>query len=364
MYELTPDEYNTKVAEFKDVIDYHLEQNALWINTEWSDSYFNEKKYVEDQKEKIWNYITPELYMLFWYLQLSDIFCPQDKYHSTLEKLQTKDLIDNLNKKKKQKNDKAKLKSISLLKEERDSILKRIEEQEKYIKGINENLLEKISSKNFQNIRVYFIQYWMYQRLMFSPRDAIYSMKFIIMLIKMKTPYFNVVGLIGYLLKEILPCILWWTEKESHNLGIFFLELFKALKHWQIKDNWEKECDKTPAFDKTIVKVSKESISLKDLDRVVKSLNKEILFIVKICLKRDYMSARNAIIMLQKLIQVYPTNKDIINELDENMKLMIKNWEQDDLKTLADSCNLLQSGLKYFILKIWILLTKIIDNDI
>ena len=339
IYELTQEEYNTKVAEFKDVIDYHLEENAQWVGTEWSDSYFEEKKYLEDQKEKIWNFITPELYMLFWYLQLSDIYCPQDKYHTTLEKLQTKEPIDNSNKKKKLKNDKAKIKSINLLKEEWDTILKRIDEHENYIKGISENLLVKILSKNFQNIRIYFIQYCMYQRLMFSPRDAVYSMKFIVMLIKMKTPYFNVVGLIGYLLKEVLPCILCCTEKESHNLGIFFLELFKTLKHWQIKENWDKECDKTPAFDKTIVKASKESISLKDLDRVVKTLNKEILFIVKIWLKRDYMSARNAIIMLHKLNQVYPTSKNIIIEMEESMKLMIKNWQQDDLKTLADSCN-------------------------
>eukprot|EP00345_Euplotes_harpa_P009732 CAMPEP_0168351396 /NCGR_PEP_ID=MMETSP0213-20121227/21837_1 /TAXON_ID=151035 /ORGANISM="Euplotes harpa, Strain FSP1.4" /LENGTH=187 /DNA_ID=CAMNT_0008362221 /DNA_START=80 /DNA_END=643 /DNA_ORIENTATION=+ len=179
-----------------------------------------------------------------------------------------KEPIDLINKKKKQKNDKAKVKSISLLKEEKDMIVKNIEEHEKYIKSICENLLVKILSKNFSLI----------------PRDAIYVIKFSVLLLKLRTPYFNFVGLIGYLLKEILPCILCCTEKESHNFGIFFLELFKILKHWQNKTNWEKECDKTPGFDINIVKVSKKTISLKDLDSIIKTLNKRILNVVKICL--------------------------------------------------------------------------------
>lgn len=337
LYELTPDEYNTKVAEFKDVVDYGLEQNAKCLNTECSEDYFDEKKFLEDQKEKIWHFITPELYMLFWYIQLQDIHCPVDKYHSTLDKMQAKDAVDNSNKKKKQKNDKAKQKSISVLKEERDSILKNIDDHEKYIQSICENLLVKILTKNFQNIRVYFIQYCMYPRLMFSPRDAIYVVKFIVLLVKLRTPYFNVIGLIGNLLKEILPCILCCTEKESHNLGIFLLELFKTLKHWQIKSNWEKECDKTPAFDKNIVKTNKDTISLKEFDSVIKTFNRKILSIVKICLKRDYMAARNAITMLQKLSHVYPTSKDIITELEEKLNIMIKECEQDDLKTLASA---------------------------
>jgi len=299
--------------------------------------YFDEKKYLKEQKDRIWKYITPEIYMLFWYLQLNDIHCPQDRYHSTLEYLKMKEPIDLINKKKKQKNDKAKVKSISLLKEEKDMIVKNIEEHEKYIKSICENLLVKILSKNFSLIRVYIIQYCIYPRLMFSPRDAIYVIKFSVLLLKLRTPYFNFVGLIGYLLKEILPCILCCTEKESHNFGIFFLELFKILKHWQNKTNWEKECDKTPGFDINIVKVSKKTISLKDLDSIIKTLNKRILNVVKICLKRDYMSCRNAIIMLQKLSQVYPTNKDISKELEVNIKQMMSTCEQDDLKTMANS---------------------------
>lgn len=96
--------------------------------------------------------------------------------------------------------------------------------------------------------------------MMFSPRDATYVIKFMVLLTKLKTPYFNLIGLIGYILKEVLPCILCCTEKESHNFGIFFLELFKTLKHWQIKENWEKECYKNPGFDKWIVKESKDDL--------------------------------------------------------------------------------------------------------
>ena len=73
LYELTDDEYSTKVAEFKDVLDYYLTEISECKNTECSEDYFDEKKFLTDQKDKIWNFITPEFYMLFWYLQLSDI---------------------------------------------------------------------------------------------------------------------------------------------------------------------------------------------------------------------------------------------------------------------------------------------------
>ena len=107
--------------------------------------------------------------------------------------------------KKNKKNAKILQKSINVLKDERDRILTNIEKHEKYIMKLAENLLEKISVKNFKNIRVYIIQYCMHPRLMFSPRDAIYSVKFIVLLNKLKTPYFSVIGVIGNFLKEVLP---------------------------------------------------------------------------------------------------------------------------------------------------------------
>lgn len=42
------------------------------------------------------------------------------------------------------------------------------------------------------------------------------------------------------------------TEKESENLGVFFLELFTALNSWSKPDVWEKECEGNSAFAKII----------------------------------------------------------------------------------------------------------------
>ena len=118
---------------------------------------------------------------------------------------------------------------------------------------------------------------------------------------------------------------------------MFNLELFKTFEYWRKQSNWEKECYQTPGFDQNIVKESKNSINLDDFNSVISRFNRSLLTVVKICLKRDYMSARNAIIMLQKLSHVYPTNKDIILELEDRFKLMIEQCEQDDLKTLANA---------------------------
>lgn len=118
---------------------------------------------------------------------------------------------------------------------------------------------------------------------------------------------------------------------------MFNLELFKTLKYWQSKPIWEKECFQTPGFDQGIVRVSKNSIQLKDFETVIKRLNKTILQVVKVSLSRDYMSSRNAIIMLEKLIKVYPTSKDIVSDLEKCVTDMIKKCEQDDLKTRGNA---------------------------
>jgi hypothetical protein len=75
IYELTQEEVETIVIDFKDVIDCHLDQKMLCKNSECSNVFFNEKPYLDEEKLAIWNYISTELYMLFWYLQLSDIYC-------------------------------------------------------------------------------------------------------------------------------------------------------------------------------------------------------------------------------------------------------------------------------------------------
>lgn len=74
--------------------------------------------------------------MLFWYLQLSDIYCPVEQYTQTLEKVKAKDFSTEANSKKKVKGDKLKEKSLNCLKDERDKTLGNIEQHEKYIKNI------------------------------------------------------------------------------------------------------------------------------------------------------------------------------------------------------------------------------------
>lgn len=66
-----------------------------------------------------------------------------------------------------------------------------------------------------------------------------------------------------------------------------------------------------------------EQMSLKEFMKVNSTLSKKILEIVNICLHRDYMAARNAIVMLQKLETVYPVNKDMIEKLKGMMDELI-----------------------------------------
>lgn len=44
---------------------------------------------MSNKKKDIWKYLKPELYAIFWYLQLKDILVPEKTYKDEINKLNT-----------------------------------------------------------------------------------------------------------------------------------------------------------------------------------------------------------------------------------------------------------------------------------
>lgn len=61
---------------------------------------------------------------------------------------------------------------------------------------------------------------------MFSPADALYSIKFLKMLIELRVPKINALHIFDRILSRIIPTVHCCTGNESENLGIFFMEWF------------------------------------------------------------------------------------------------------------------------------------------
>lgn len=102
------------------------------------------------------------------------------------------------------------------------------------------------------------LQYCFFPRLLHSPKDALFSFQFFKLLHKLRVPNFNILHILGVILKCVVPAMYFCSEDEAQNLGIFFLELFKQLEYWSKKENWVKECQDYVGFAKTFT--SDESI--------------------------------------------------------------------------------------------------------
>jgi hypothetical protein len=66
---------------------------------------------------------------------------------------------------------------------------------------------------------------------MFSPSDALYSIKFLKMLVELKVPKISLLNIFTHLLKATttIHCC---TNNEAENLGIFFMEWFQMIDRW------------------------------------------------------------------------------------------------------------------------------------
>lgn len=87
-------------------------------------------------------------------------------------------------------------------------------------------------------------QYCLYPRLMFSPADAVFSIKFLKILVDLRVPKLNILNIFAQILKGIIPTIHCCTNNESENLGVFFMEWFNMIDRWTQENGsiWEKEC--------------------------------------------------------------------------------------------------------------------------
>ncbi|KAJ1564963.1 THO complex subunit 2, partial [Nowakowskiella sp. JEL0078] len=183
--------------------------------------------------DTVWKCISPEFYVTFWQLSLSDIYVPGPRYR--LEVTRQQSLIQqldleakmgsssdgmvntaaNVNKRRKEK-ERINI-MISLLNRE-------WKEQEENHAGVMERLeKEKMMWFAIQHSRkdiiTYFMQYCLFPRCLISTADATYCAKMIHILHKMGTPNFSSLSLCDRILKKenIHASIISSSENEARN---------------------------------------------------------------------------------------------------------------------------------------------------
>jgi len=117
------------------------------------------------------------------------------------------------------------------------------------------------------------VQYCFYPRIMHSPKDALLTFHFFKLLHKLRVPNFNILYILGAILKCVVPVMHCCSELEAESLGIFFTEMFNLLCHWSKRVNWTKECADYIAFRRNFG--AESCISFEEfVERIVENLNK------------------------------------------------------------------------------------------
>ncbi len=246
LYEMAEDEYSDIILQFSSVLDTYLNLNKKCADEEYDSLYIQKTPFLDDLYKEIWRFITPQLYFIFWSLQLKDIYCPFNIYDKEIEK--NKKEIDKSNEESKtqeqtrNKKDIEKLyQNIKNLENEKNNSIKNTHKVYEFLESKKEFFLDDINipKTSKRDISRYLIQYCLYPRLIISKVDAIYAAKMLILLINLKIQNLNLFDIMQKLVKFLIPCMICLSESEAQNLGVFLLELLKQIKIWQDETVWE-----------------------------------------------------------------------------------------------------------------------------
>jgi len=305
LYEYSESDYQRLIQLAKDILDKHIANRFSHFEKREPSEYFDESKYLHEKLGGVWDAISPELYAIFWYMQLQDISVPKERYDEEITKLNNE--ISGLQKELKDGNN-SDTASINKKLERNKQIIsnlnaeyqKQAENNKKYLAFLEsrkDHIISKITKKS--ELSSTFIQYCIFPRLMNSPSDAIYSIKIITALFKLRVKLINILDILGVLLKQVLPAIQCSTEKEAYNYGIFFLEVFKLIHYWQDDHVWKNECFGSPGFTRSVGSTS--NIDLDEFKNSITVIYKKVALPLQKCIdSEEYMQ----VFLLRKIRKI------------------------------------------------------------
>lgn len=293
LYDCSSEEYGRLIELAKEVLERHIANQVTSASNKESSEYFEEAKFLSAQIGNLWDTITPEFYGLFWFLELHDIVVPNERYDEEIAKL-TKEAAFLQKDVKEDKGDSSQVKKkldrinqvIENLKIEKKEYIENSKKCVAFLESRKDFMLHNINRPN--DLSSAFMQYCIFPRLMLSPSDAIYAIKFIALLFRFKVQHIKFLDILEVMLKRLLPAIQCCTENEAYNFGIFFVEVFRLIQYWQDEYVWKTECYKTPGF--ALGSGVNDNLSFNDFKDAVNNIHRKVSFIMQKCINsEEYM---------------------------------------------------------------------------
>ncbi|CAH3192277.1 unnamed protein product [Porites evermanni] len=293
---------------------------------------------------KIWNSISPQLYVTFWALSMYDLYVPLERYEQELTKLkqQLTQLDDNkdmpVSKKKKEKE------RCSLLCEKLKEELKQQEEHNQRVmaslKHERDSWLPAKATKS--ETITQFLQLCMFPRCVFTASDAVYCAKFVHMLHNLKTPNFSTLLCFDRVFSDISYTVASCTENEASRYGRFLCSMLEIVMRWHgDKKTYEKECGSYPGFVTVLRATNNDKADHLDYENYRHVCHKWQYKLTKalvVCLEsKDYTQIRNTIMVLTKILPFYPKVLNLGQALERRIDKICEEEKEkrQDIYTLA-----------------------------
>ncbi len=181
-----------------------------------------------------------------------------------------------------------------------------------------------------------FVQFCILPRVLNSPADALYCARFLRKAHALGPPGFRLLAVVDRLFKELGFLVRCCTSREATNLGIFFADLMAIVTRWRSATHYARECASSEAF-RTYKAGALKQVSHSEFVKLSANWHRKFtLDVFCTCLaSADYMQMKNALLVLNRMVRIYPATKEDIQELLRMLGPIRDSDPREDLKTLA-----------------------------
>ncbi|KAI9909409.1 hypothetical protein PsorP6_014730 [Peronosclerospora sorghi] len=293
---------------------------------------------VDKESERPFTGLTPEMYVTFWGLKLYDLHVPFQQYESEILRLRNSvtsgsNASLSANERKKLKEKTTQMIDV-LTTEQKDQVAHR--------KRVFERL-ETMKSKFFKteaNDRHTAIdellQKCVIPRALLSPEDALFTAKFIERLHMLSTPQLSSLQYFHKVNMKVSALVLCATEREASNFGIFMRETLGLILRWYQKGaTYDEEAIHGKIGMSLDLTDDKKFLAHRQFKSAYARWHQQLEHVFLTALSGGkYMPIRNTLVVLTKLIQVYPAARgtaDVILNLVEKLT----DEDREDIKIMA-----------------------------
>ena len=294
--------------------------------------------------EATWGDIGPECFEMFYLHTLYDLFCPENLYNSEVNRAMKE--VERLTQRQAQGGPQLSLQpgsvgggpqqnheeEIERLKKVAAVLTDQVTEQKTRVEAVHQKMKDTAGSffpKKDVSVSAVttFLSQCVFPRCMQGPDDAMYCAHFASLLHQGETPGFSTLHYLDELFAVLSSSLFGVTEGEAANLSILLLETWKFVSRWRYDEKaFEEEVSGKPGSfmvdpveeGGTTSEGNIFPVSFEQYKALFVKWHTSIGAAALGCLKSsEYMHTRASLIVLSRLVEVFPSRPNLGNKLFE-----------------------------------------------